>query len=102
MRHWTPGSQRCRDFNPQLSIHRFPCVVYSVDDLLSRNLQTALKLTNAALQKHKDNQLLRVLKALALARLDKADEAYKAGSCVPFSMVKTNFTLACLPGFPAA
>jgi hypothetical protein len=83
------------------SYNRFPCVVNSVDDLLGRNLQTALKLTNAALQKHKDNQLLCVLKALALARLDKADEAYKAGSWVPFSLVKTS-SLTCEPGFPAA
>lgn len=41
-------------------------------------LQTALKLINAALPKHKDSQLLRVLKGLALIRLDRADEAFKA------------------------
>jgi hypothetical protein len=34
-----------------------------------------LKLATAALQKHKGNQLLRVLKALALHRLDKSKEA---------------------------
>lgn len=39
--------------------------------------QAALKLATAALQKHKDNQLLRVLKALALTRLDKIQEAYE-------------------------
>ncbi len=43
-------------------------------------MQTALKLINAALPKHKDSQLLRVLKGLALIRLDRADEAYKAGT----------------------
>lgn len=54
---------------------------------LARNfsvcMQTALKLINTALQKHKDNQLLRVLKALALNRVDKADQACKV-SAQPF------------------
>ena len=43
-------------------------------------MQTALKLINTALQKHKDNQLLRVLKALALNRVDKADQACKVSA----------------------
>ena len=46
-------------------------------------MQTALKLINTALQKHKDNQLLRVLKALALNRVDRADQACKV-SAQPF------------------
>ena len=56
----------------------FTCKGAEVPSLL--RLQTALKLINAALPKHKDSQLLRVLKSLALIRLDRADEAYKAGT----------------------
>lgn len=40
--------------------------------------QGALKLINAALEKHKDNDTLRSLKAIALQRSGKTDEATKA------------------------
>lgn len=39
--------------------------------------QAAVKLANAALQKHKDSQILRVLKGLALQRMDRAKEAFE-------------------------
>lgn len=39
--------------------------------------QAAVKLATAALQKHKDSQILRVLKGLALQRMDRAKEAFE-------------------------
>jgi len=44
------------------------------------SLQAALKLTAAALQKHKDSQLLRALKGLALQRMDRIKDAFEVCS----------------------
>ncbi|KAK9902038.1 hypothetical protein WJX75_002093 [Coccomyxa subellipsoidea] len=43
----------------------------------ARNPKAAVKLATAALQKHKDSQILRVLKGLALQRIDRAKEAFE-------------------------
>ena len=64
-------------------------------------MQTALKLINAALPKHKDSQLLRVLKGLALTRLDRADEAFKAGTQPPTSLQLLPCPMAVLMTAPA-
>lgn len=43
-------------------------------------LQAAVKLINSALQKHSKHQMLRVLKAVALQRSGKLDEALQVTS----------------------
>ena len=49
-----------------------------VNDLRTRILmQNALKLANAALDKHADSSILKALKAMALIRTGKHDEANK-------------------------
>eukprot|EP00803_Ostreobium_quekettii_P004295 evm.model.scf_292.2 EVM.evm.TU.scf_292.2 scf_292:7318-20147(-) len=47
------------------------------DALDARNWKAALKLANAALNKHKDSHLIKALKAVALERAGKLDEAFK-------------------------
>lgn len=45
----------------------------------------AVRMASAGLQKHRGNQVLRALKALALQRSDRETEALKARSAAVFS-----------------
>ena len=47
--------------------------------LMLNRSQNALKLANAALEKHADSIILKSLKSIALVRTGKQDEAHKVG-----------------------